>query len=99
MARNQKLSSVLSKKSITAVQPQADAVAIHFSDGSVMTVQGTLATSSAAPAEDATVSGIREQGPALYLDLSTGSTLQMWMTDPGGSVIVRDANHTVRYAG
>jgi hypothetical protein len=45
-----------------------------------------------------TVSGARQDGPALYLDFADGSTLQIKLADPASSVMLRDRQGKLEYA-
>jgi hypothetical protein len=44
------------------------------------------------------VSGVRQEGEALYLDFSDGSTLQIKLADPASSVMLRDKAGKLEYA-
>jgi len=97
--RNQKLTHAVSGKRITDIAPTAGAVVVRFDDHSVLTVQGTMA--EPAPVSEALgrVTAAQEDGAELVLKLDGGGTVQLVMTDPGGSVLLRDAAGVVRYAG
>jgi hypothetical protein len=45
-----------------------------------------------------TISGVRQEATALYLDFSDGSTLQVKLADPASSVMLRDKLGKMEYA-
>jgi hypothetical protein len=45
-----------------------------------------------------TVSGVRQDGPALSIEFSDGSTLQIKLADPASSVMLRDRQGKLEYA-
>ncbi len=99
MQRNQKLTGTLAGKSLTSVKSESGSVALSFGDGTRMTVQGTLSSGGAAGATAGVINSALESGSSLQLTLASGSSITFALSDPGGSVLVRDASGKVEYAG
>ena len=94
---NQQLTKVLKGKTIVSMQAAAAGVTLHFADAAVMSVQGTVDRQTQMPT--GTVKGVQENGALLSVTFDTGTPIAFALSDPGGSVIVRDAGNRVVYAG
>ena len=75
----------------------AAGVTLHFADGAVMTVEGKLQGRPQMPT--GAVMSVQEHGPLLSVAFDTGAPITFTLSDPGGSVIVRDTANRVVYAG
>jgi hypothetical protein len=96
MARNQKLTSVIAGRIVAAVDVQGSLVAVHFADGSVMTVHTDGSPPSGAPV--GRVRAVRQQGTQLIIDLDGGSTMEMQTAESTSSVMVRDKAQGFEYS-
>ncbi|HEY5060750.1 MAG TPA: hypothetical protein VII52_04390 [Gemmatimonadaceae bacterium] len=94
---NQQLTNVLKGKTIASIDTAAAGVTLHFADGAVMTVLGSAEGTAQTPA--GAVAGVQENGPLLSVTFDTRMVIAFSLSDPGGSVIVRDARNRVVYAG
>lgn len=96
MARNQKLTGVIQGRTIADMHQEDGKLAIHFMDGSTMTVK--IAGQAPADGVGGTIKAVRQKGTTLNLDLVDGRTLSLQTVEPTTSVMVRDKNHTLEYA-
>jgi hypothetical protein len=94
---NQQLTKVLKGKTIASIDATASGVTLHFADGAVMTVLGRAQGDAQVPT--GTVATVQENGAHLSVSFDTGVVIAFALSDPGGSVIVRDAGNRVVYAG
>jgi hypothetical protein len=94
---NQQLTRVLKGKTVASMDAAAASVTLHFADGAVMTVLGT--TQGKAQMPTGSITSVQESGALLSVAFDSGTPIAFSLSDPGGSVIVRDAGNRVVYAG
>lgn len=94
---NQQLTKVLKGKSIASIDMVAASATLHFADGTVMTVLGSAQGKAQTPT--GRVASVQENDTLLSVAFDTGMSIAFALSDPGGSVIVRDAENRVVYAG
>jgi hypothetical protein len=94
---NQQLTKVLRGKAIASLEATAAGPTLRFADGAMMTVLGT--TQGTAQMPTGPIASVHENGAVLTVSFETGTPIAFALSDPGGSVIVRDASNRVVYAG
>jgi len=100
MAANHKLTAVLAGRALTGVEYAPGSAALHFDDGSLMTVRladGATPAASMPPA-GARVTGVRQQGTRLDLDFDQPPSLELRTAEATSSVVVRARDHALEYA-
>ncbi len=98
MHSNQKLTKIISGRTISGTS-QADALlTITLDDGSTIRIKVAPSNSNAA-ATGGKIAKVRQQGTELDLDLEGGSTVKIETADASSSVMVRDKAGTMEYAG
>jgi hypothetical protein len=96
MPRNQKLTKVITGRTIKAATAEAGAVVLLFDDDSRMKIR-TAAPVAVSPGGK--VKSVQEAETELKIEFEDGSTATFRLEDPGSSVAVRDNNNSVEYLG
>jgi hypothetical protein len=96
MTSNQKLTALLTGRSISGTARLNDTTTIGFADGSRMTVK--TAGSANTGSTGGTVKSVRQEGTELNLDFEDGGTLTMQTEEATSSVMVRDEAGGMEYA-
>lgn len=99
MRQNQKLTNLLRGSTIASLQVAPGSVRVQFHDGLDMAINGRLSGDAPPALSSGAVEIVRDDGNDMSVELDSGTVLRFVLNDPGGSVIVRDAEHTVKYAG
>src|SRR5215510_2012347 len=96
MTSNHKLTAVLKGRTITGTHHQDHRLIMTFDDDSMMTVNTSGATTSAATG--GTIAKVRQQDTQLALDCEDGATMLIPLAEATASVLVRAHDHTLEYA-
>lgn len=99
MRQNQKLTKLLRGRTIASVDTSPGSVHVRFQDETDMAIDGRLRGDAPPDSLPGAVEVVRDAGQEMNIELASGTVLRFVLDDPGGSVVVRDADHTVRYAG
>ena len=96
MRRNQKLTKVITGRTIKAVTTEPGSGLVLFDDQSNMKIK------TAGPATilgGGKVKFVHETKAEFKIDFEDGSSATLCLADPGSSVAVRDKNNVVEYLG
>ena len=97
MPRNQKLTAVISGRTVQSATGEPGRLVVMFNDHSTMTVKttGLAATISTG----SRIKAVLENGDECTLQFEGGSSITLRVADPGASVTVRARDNTVEYLG
>jgi hypothetical protein len=97
MPRNQKLTAVITGRTVQSATGEPGRLVVMFNDQSTMTVKttGPAATISTG----ARIKAVLENGDECILQFEGGSSITLRVADPGASVAVRARDNTVEYLG
>jgi hypothetical protein len=96
MRRNQKLTNVISGRTIEAVTTEPGSVLVLFDDQSRMKIK-TAGSATIPPGSK--VKSAHEARADFKIEFEDGSSAKLCLADPGSSVAVRDKNNAVEYLG
>jgi hypothetical protein len=96
MALNQKLTRLITGRSVVGADTDAAQCVVHFDDGSKMTVK--VAAPPVSADSQGKVTRVRQAGTALNVDLDGGASISFTTPEPMASVMVRAANGSLEYA-
>jgi hypothetical protein len=96
MPRNQKLTKVISGRTIRAATVELGSVLVVFDDQSNMKIK-TAGPITIPPGGK--VKSVHEAKAEFKIDFEDGSSATLRLSDPGSSVAVRDKNNAVEYLG
>ena len=96
MRRNQKLTNVISGRTIEAVTTEPGSVLVLFDDQSRMKIK-TAGSATIPPGGK--VKSVHEAKADFKIEFEDGSSTKLCLADPGSSVAVRDKNNAVEYLG
>jgi hypothetical protein len=96
MPRNQKLTKVIAGRTIKTVTTEPRTVLVLFDDQSTMNIK--TAGPKTIPT-DGKVKSVHEAKAEFKIDFEDGSSVTLYLADPGSSVAVRDKNNAVEYLG
>ena len=96
MRRNQKLTNVISGRTIEAVTTEPGSVLVLFDDQSRMKIK-TAGPATIPPGGK--VKSVHEAKADFKIEFEDGSSTKLCLADPGSSVAVRDKNNAVEYLG
>jgi hypothetical protein len=96
MPRNQKLTKVISGRTVKVATTEPGSVLVLFDDQSNMKVKtaGTVTIPLGGK-----VKSVNEAKAEFKIDFEDGSSATLYLADPGSSVAVRDKNNAVEYLG
>jgi hypothetical protein len=97
VARNQKLTPIISGRTIKSVSNAQDKSVIKFTDGSKAHVK---VAERLKPSElkDQTVKAVRQSGDVMNLDFDDGSSAEIKLAEQSSSVLLRDSKGELEYA-
>jgi hypothetical protein len=96
MPRNQKLTKVIAGRTIKTVTTEPRTVLVLFDDQSTMNIKTAGPTTIPT---DGKVKSVHEAKAEFKIDFEDGSSVTLYLADPGSSVAVRDKNNAVEYLG
>ena len=96
MRRNQKLTNVISGRTIKAVTTEPGSVLVLFDDQSSMKIK-TAGPATIPPGGK--VKSVHEAKAKFKIDFEDGSSATLCLADPDSSVAVRDKNNAVEHLG
>jgi len=97
MSINNKLTGVIQGRTVQGTSNADDKLSIHFDDGSVMTVQTQGNSNSAFTGGK--VTSVWQTSTALTLGFENGAKWDVPAPEETASVMVRDRDHKLEYAG
>ena len=96
MQRNQKLTKVIAGRTVQAATVEPGGVLVLFDDQSNMKIK-TAAPATIPPGGK--VKSVHEAKAEFKINFEDGSSVTLYLADPGSSVTVRDNNNVVEYLG
>jgi hypothetical protein len=96
MPRNQKLTEVIAGRTIKAVTVEQGSVLVLFDDQSSVKIK-TVGPALIPPGGK--VKSVHEAKTEFKFDFEDGSSVTLYLADPGSSVAVRDKNNAIEYLG
>ena len=98
MPRNQKLTAVISGRTVQSATGEPGRLVVMFNDHSTMTVK-TAPGLALAISAGAIVKAVMEDADECTLQFEDGSSVTVKLANPGASVAVRAHNSAVEYLG
>jgi hypothetical protein len=96
MPRNQKLTKVITGRTVKVATIEPGGILVVFDDQSNMKIK-TAGPATIRPGGK--VKSIHEAKTEFKIDFEDGSSATLCLADPGSSVAVRDKNNAVEYLG
>jgi hypothetical protein len=96
MPRNQKLTKVITGRTVQVATVEAGSVLVLFDDQSSMKIK-TVGPATIPPGGK--VKSVQEDKAEFKIDFEDSSSATVFLADPGSSVAVRDKNNAVEYLG
>jgi len=96
MPRNQKLTKVIAGRTVKAATVDPGAVLVVFDDQSKMKIK---TTGPATIPPGGKIKSVDEAKAEFKIEFEDGSSMTLYLADPGSSVAVRDKNNAVEYLG
>jgi hypothetical protein len=96
MPRNQKLTKVISGRTVKVATTEPGSVLILFDDLSNMKIKTTQPATIPLGGK---VKSVQEAQAEFKIAFEDGSSATLFLSDPGSSVAVRDKNNVVEYLG
>ena len=96
MPRNQKLTKVISGRTVKVAKVEPGGVLILFDDESNMKIK-TAGPATIPPG--CKVKSVHEDKAEFKIEFEDGSSTTLSLADPGSSVAVRDKSNVVKYLG
>ena len=96
MARNQKLTKIITGRTVKAATVEAGGLLVLFDDESRMKIK-TAGPATVPPGGK--VKSVHESRAEFKIDFEDSSSATLCLADPGSSVAVRDKNNAVEYLG
>lgn len=98
MASNQKLTRIITGRTIQASVQEPSLLTFTFGDGSVMKVKTASTATNSAFNAGAKVKKVRQKGTRLDLDLEDGTTWTVQTAEATSSVLLKDKAGKLEYA-
>ena len=96
MPRNQKLTKIITGRTVKAATVEPGAALVLFDDESRMKIK-TIGPATISPGGK--VKSVHESRAEFKINFEDGSSATLRLADPGSSVAVRDKNNVVEYLG
>jgi hypothetical protein len=96
MTRNQKLTKVITGRTVKVATNEPGSVLILFDDQSRMKIK---TAGAAAVSPGSKVKSVHEAKADFKIEFEDGSSATLCLADPGSSIAVRDKNNVVEYLG
>jgi hypothetical protein len=97
MRRNQKLTRVITGRSVQRATAEPGKLVITFDDQSAMQIKTAGIADMFPPGGK--IKAVLDDGVNLSIQFEDGSAINLRLADPGSSVGVRDKNNQVEYLG
>lgn len=97
MALNQKLTPIITGRTIESIEQADNLLNVHFADGSIMKIK-TSAPAAIDLLKDHTVKSIRQKGAAMTIVFDDNTSASIVLAEAASSVMLRDAKGVMEYA-